>query len=72
MPALPTSLRPDGLLQGLSDQEIRDFLAYLRIPQPITRSIRVIPGFLDCPRLHAHWFMILPADKISEHWNRIR
>lgn len=31
------SLMPEGLLQGLSDQEIRDFFAYLRIPQPITR-----------------------------------
>jgi putative heme-binding domain-containing protein len=37
MRALPASLMPDGLLQGLSDQEIRDFFAYLRIPQPITR-----------------------------------
>jgi hypothetical protein len=35
--ALPTSLMPDGLLQGLSDREVRDFFAYLRIPQPITR-----------------------------------
>jgi putative heme-binding domain-containing protein len=37
--AKPTgvSLMPEGLLQGLSDQEIRDFFAYLRIPQPITR-----------------------------------
>ena len=31
------SLMPEGLLQGLSDQELRDFFAYLRISQPITR-----------------------------------
>lgn len=30
------SLMPDGLLDGLSDQELRDFFAYLRIPQPIS------------------------------------
>jgi putative heme-binding domain-containing protein len=32
----PTSLMPDGLLEGLSDRELRDFFAYLRIPQPIS------------------------------------
>jgi putative heme-binding domain-containing protein len=31
------SLMPDGLLDGLSAKELRDFFAYLRIPQPITR-----------------------------------
>ena len=31
------SLMPAGLLDGLSDQELRDFFAYLRISQPITR-----------------------------------
>ena len=31
------SLMPDGLLQGLNDQQIRDFFAYLRISQPITQ-----------------------------------
>ena len=31
------SLMPEGLLQGLSDQELRDFFAYLRISQPITK-----------------------------------
>lgn len=31
------SMMPDGLLQGLNDQEIRDFFAYLRISQPISR-----------------------------------
>ncbi len=31
------SLMPDGLLQGLSDQQLRDFFAYLRISQPISR-----------------------------------
>ncbi len=31
------SLMPDGLLNGLDDQEIRDLFAYLRISQPITR-----------------------------------
>jgi putative heme-binding domain-containing protein len=37
--AKPTgvSLMPEGLLTGLSEQEIRDFFAYLRISQPITR-----------------------------------
>lgn len=30
------SLMPDGLLEGLTDQELRDFFAYLRISQPIT------------------------------------
>jgi putative heme-binding domain-containing protein len=32
-----TSLMPEGLLSGLDDQQIRDFFAYLRISQPITR-----------------------------------
>lgn len=31
------SLMPEGLLQGLSDQELRDFFAYLRISQPISK-----------------------------------
>jgi len=31
------SLMPDGLLDGMSDQDLRDFFAYLRISQPITR-----------------------------------
>jgi putative heme-binding domain-containing protein len=31
------SLMPDGVLEGLSDAELRDFFAYLRIPQPISR-----------------------------------
>jgi putative heme-binding domain-containing protein len=35
--AVPTSLMPEGLLEGLSDQEMRDFFAYLRMPQPISR-----------------------------------
>ena len=26
---------PDGLLNGLDDQALRDLFAYLRIPQPI-------------------------------------
>ena len=30
--ALPTSLMPEGLLEGLSDQELRDFFAYLASP----------------------------------------
>jgi len=25
------------LLEGLTDQQLRDFFAYLRIPQPISR-----------------------------------
>jgi putative heme-binding domain-containing protein len=36
MHAAPTSLMPDGLLNGLDDRALRDFFAYLRIPQPIT------------------------------------
>jgi len=31
----PRSLMPEGLLAGLSDQQLRDFFAYLRIAQPI-------------------------------------
>jgi putative heme-binding domain-containing protein len=31
------SLMPDGLLQGMNDQELRDFFAYLRISQPISQ-----------------------------------
>jgi putative heme-binding domain-containing protein len=31
------SLMPAGLLDGLTDQELRDFFAYLRISQPISR-----------------------------------
>ena len=33
---LPKSLMPDGVLQGLTDQQLRDFFAYLRISQPIS------------------------------------
>jgi putative membrane-bound dehydrogenase-like protein len=31
------SLMPTGLLDGLSDQQLRDFFAYLRISQPISK-----------------------------------
>ena len=31
------SLMPEGLLEGLNDQQLRDLFAYLRISQPITR-----------------------------------
>ena len=31
------SLMPAGLLDGLSDEQLRDFFAYLRITQPITK-----------------------------------
>ncbi len=31
------SLMPDGLLDGLDDQQLRDFFAYLKISQPISR-----------------------------------
>jgi len=31
----PRSLMPEGLLTGLTDQQLRDFFAYLRIAQPI-------------------------------------
>ena len=33
--ASPRSLMPEGLLAGLSDQQLRDFFAYLRIAQPV-------------------------------------
>ena len=32
-----TSLMPEGLLDGLTDQQLRDIFAYLRIPQPISK-----------------------------------
>jgi putative membrane-bound dehydrogenase-like protein len=32
-----TSLMPDGLLDGLDDTQLRDFFAFLRIPQPISQ-----------------------------------
>ena len=31
----PISLMPEGLLQGLSDQDVRDLFAYLRSGQPL-------------------------------------
>ena len=31
------SLMPSGLLDGLTEQQLRDFFAYLRISQPISR-----------------------------------
>ena len=31
------ALMPEGLLQGLSDQEVRDLFAYLRSSQPLTK-----------------------------------
>ena len=31
------SLMPEGLLEGLNDQQVRDFFAYLRMPQPISK-----------------------------------
>jgi putative heme-binding domain-containing protein len=31
------SLMPEGLLQGLDEQQIRDLFAYLRISQPISK-----------------------------------
>jgi putative membrane-bound dehydrogenase-like protein len=36
--ALPTSLMPEGLLDGLSDQELKDFFAYLSSPAPATNG----------------------------------
>ena len=35
--ASDVSIMPEGLLLGLSDQELRDFFAYLRIAQPINK-----------------------------------
>ena len=37
MKASATSLMPEGLLSGMTDQQLRDFFAYLRIPQPISK-----------------------------------
>jgi len=37
MNAVGRSLMPEGLIDGLDDQQLRDFFAYLRISQPITR-----------------------------------
>ena len=34
---MEASLMPEGLLGGMTDQEVRDLFAYLRIPQPITK-----------------------------------
>jgi putative heme-binding domain-containing protein len=31
------SLMPEGLMQGLEDQQIRDLFAYLRSTQPLVR-----------------------------------
>jgi putative heme-binding domain-containing protein len=31
------SLMPEGLLEGLSEQQLRDLFAYLRISQPISK-----------------------------------
>jgi len=31
------SLMPEGLLDGMTDQQLRDLFAYLRISQPITK-----------------------------------
>ena len=31
------SLMPEGLLEGLDDQQLRDFFAFLRSSQPFTR-----------------------------------
>ena len=31
------SLMPEGLLEGLTEQQLRDFFAYLRISHPITK-----------------------------------
>ncbi|HZK82429.1 MAG TPA: hypothetical protein VFC46_15210, partial [Humisphaera sp.] len=35
--AMPTSIMPEGLLEGLDDADLRNFFAYLRIPQPISK-----------------------------------
>jgi putative membrane-bound dehydrogenase-like protein len=32
-----TSLMPDGILDGLDDTQLRDFFAFLRVPQPISQ-----------------------------------
>lgn len=31
----PSSIMPEGLLKGLSDQQVRDLFAYLRSTQPL-------------------------------------
>ena len=35
--ALPTSLMPEGLLDGLSDQQVRDLFKYLSTPGPLVK-----------------------------------
>jgi hypothetical protein len=35
--ALPTSIMPEGLIDDLDEGQLRDFFAYLRIPQPISK-----------------------------------
>ena len=35
---LGRSLMPDGILDGLSDQELRDLFAYLRSSQPFLKD----------------------------------
>lgn len=37
MQPIGRSLMPEGLLDGMPDQELRDFFAFLRIAQPLTR-----------------------------------
>jgi putative heme-binding domain-containing protein len=35
MKVIPQSLMPEGLLNGLADQQVRDLFAYLRSGQPL-------------------------------------
>ena len=38
--AIGSSLMPQGLLNGMSDQQIRDFFAYFRTTQPLVGGKR--------------------------------
>lgn len=38
--ALPTSLMPEGLLDGMSDQQVRDLFKYLSSPNPLNSATR--------------------------------
>ena len=42
MKVIPQSLMPEGLLQGLADQQVRDLFAYLRSGQPLNDDCTVV------------------------------
>ena len=44
MRVIPQSLMPEGLLDGLGDQQIRDLFAFLRISQPLPLASWILIG----------------------------